>query len=111
MFYEKNPRAVLWQARDALFEDFREIQSITLSSLHRHLVLHASLTLKKLEAVVSSRTGLGNLQIRRDRVLEWKSDENMNWHKKNAFSLMRQVLTCIFVETLVDSRRECLLKQ
>ncbi|EIE78266.1 hypothetical protein RO3G_02970 [Rhizopus delemar RA 99-880] len=62
-----------------------EIQSITLSGLHRHLVLHASLTLEKLEAIVSSRNTLGNLQIRRDRVLEWKSDENMNWHKNCVF--------------------------
>ncbi|KAG1060993.1 hypothetical protein G6F41_012506 [Rhizopus arrhizus] len=85
MFYEKNLQAVLWQARDALLEAFSEIQSITLSGLHRHLVSHASLTLKKLEAVVSSRASLGNLQIRRDRVLEWKSDENMNWHKNCVF--------------------------
>ncbi|KAG0742898.1 hypothetical protein G6F29_011149 [Rhizopus arrhizus] len=44
-----------------------------------------ALTLKKLEAVVSSRTTLGNLQIRRDKILEWKSDENMNWHKNCVF--------------------------
>ncbi|KAG1047050.1 hypothetical protein G6F43_010485 [Rhizopus delemar] len=85
VFYEKNPQIVLWQARDALLEAFSEIQSITLSGLHRHLVLHASLTLKKLEAIVSSRNTLGNLQIRRNRVLEWKSDENMNWHKNCVF--------------------------
>ncbi|KAG1417628.1 hypothetical protein G6F58_005424 [Rhizopus delemar] len=58
MFYEKNPQAVLWQARDALLEAFSEIQSIILSGLHRYLVSHASSTLKKLEAVVSSRTSL-----------------------------------------------------
>ncbi|EIE92185.1 hypothetical protein RO3G_16896 [Rhizopus delemar RA 99-880] len=85
VFYEKNPQAVLWQARDALLEAFSEIRSITLSGLHRHLVLHASLTLEKLEAIVSSRNTLGNLQIRRDRILEWKSDENMNWHKNCVF--------------------------
>ncbi|KAG1545736.1 hypothetical protein G6F49_010704 [Rhizopus delemar] len=83
--YEKNAQAVLWQARGALLEAFSEVQSITLSGLHRHLVLHASLTLKKLETIVSSRNTLGNLQIRRDRVLEWKSDENMNWHKNCVF--------------------------
>ncbi|KAG1138552.1 hypothetical protein G6F37_010405 [Rhizopus arrhizus] len=67
MFYEKNPQAVLWQARDALLEAFSEIQSITLSGHHRHLVSHASLTLKKLEAVVSSRTTLGfNMHIHRN---------------------------------------------
>ncbi|EIE79043.1 hypothetical protein RO3G_03748 [Rhizopus delemar RA 99-880] len=110
VFYEKNPRAILWQARDALLEAFSEIQSITLSGLHRHLVLHVSLTLKKLEAIVSSRTTLGNLQIRRHRALEWKRDENMT-DIKAMFSLMRQVLTCIFVEVLVDPRGECLLKQ
>ncbi|EIE90783.1 hypothetical protein RO3G_15494 [Rhizopus delemar RA 99-880] len=82
---QRNPQAVLWKARDALLEAFSEIQSITLSGFHRHLVLHASLTLKKLEAIVSSRNTLGNLQIRRDRVLEWKSDKNMNWHKIRVF--------------------------
>ncbi|KAG0747498.1 hypothetical protein G6F57_003847 [Rhizopus arrhizus] len=61
MFYEKNLQAVLWQARDTLIEAFSETQSITLSGLHRHLVSHASLNLKKLEAVVSSKTTLDNL--------------------------------------------------
>ncbi|KAI9469807.1 MAG: hypothetical protein EXX96DRAFT_543264 [Benjaminiella poitrasii] len=46
------------RARDALLEAFHEIGSITLSGLHRHLILHASLTRKKLEPIVSSRTAL-----------------------------------------------------
>ncbi|CEJ00962.1 hypothetical protein RMCBS344292_18454 [Rhizopus microsporus] len=84
-FYGKTPQAVLWQARDALLEAFHEISSITLSGLHRHLILHASLTLKKLEPIVSSRTALSNLKLRRDKVLEWKNDENMNWHENCVF--------------------------
>lgn len=45
-FYDKNAAAVLWQARDMLLEAFPEIELITLSGLHKHLIDHASLTLK-----------------------------------------------------------------
>lgn len=69
-FYGKTPQAVLWQARDALLEAFHEIGSITLSGLHRHLILRTSLTLKKLEPIVSSRTALSNLKLRTDMVFE-----------------------------------------
>ncbi|KAG1145251.1 hypothetical protein G6F37_008097 [Rhizopus arrhizus] len=48
-FYGQNPEAVLWQARESLLQAFPEIKPISLSSLHKHLVQHASLTLKKLE--------------------------------------------------------------
>ncbi|ORE00755.1 hypothetical protein BCV72DRAFT_339863 [Rhizopus microsporus var. microsporus] len=72
-------------ARDALLEAFHEIGSITLSALHRHLILHAYLTLEKLEPIVSSRTALSNLKPRRNKFLEWKNDENMNWHENLHF--------------------------
>ncbi|KAI9326006.1 hypothetical protein BD770DRAFT_302678, partial [Pilaira anomala] len=84
-FYVKNAAAVLWQARDALLSAFNNIESISLSSLHDHLVKHASLTLKKLEPVISSRTSQETLEKRRKTVLEWTKDENMDWSKNCVF--------------------------
>jgi hypothetical protein len=73
--YEKIPEAVLWEARDLLLQAYPEIKSISLSGLHKHLIQHASLTLKKLERIVTARAALNNLTLRRERVLEWKSDK------------------------------------
>ncbi|ORE20579.1 hypothetical protein BCV71DRAFT_280152 [Rhizopus microsporus] len=103
--YDKTPQAVLWQARDALLEAFDEIESITLSGLHRHLASYASLTLKKLETFVRLQEQL--LVISRCVETGFLSGKVM----KTVFSLMRQVLACIFVENLVNRREECLLKQ
>lgn len=69
-FFVKRPEAVLWQARDALLDKYSQIGSINLSSLHRHLVHHDSLTFKKLELVVAARTTQRTLELRRKRVLE-----------------------------------------
>jgi hypothetical protein len=77
-FYAKNATAALWQARDVLLSAFSHIESTSLSSLHDHLITHASLSLKKLEPVISSRTSEETLEKRRFRVLEWKSDEKMD---------------------------------
>ncbi|CEP09353.1 hypothetical protein [Parasitella parasitica] len=81
-FYGENPEAVLWQARESLLQAFPEIKSISLSGLHKHLVQHASLTLKKLERVVTARAAHNNLNLRKERVLEWKADKNMDWENK-----------------------------
>jgi N-glycosylase/DNA lyase len=54
-YYDTAAAAVLWEARDALLSAFPDIQSITLSGLHKHLVQHASLTLKKLDKIVAAR--------------------------------------------------------
>ncbi|GAA5815200.1 hypothetical protein MFLAVUS_008706 [Mucor flavus] len=83
--YEKKPEAVLWEARDSLLQAYPEIKSISLSGLHKHLIQHASLTLKKLERIVTARAALNNLTLRRERVLEWKSDKNMNWNNNCVF--------------------------
>ncbi|KAI9265642.1 hypothetical protein BY458DRAFT_221928 [Sporodiniella umbellata] len=82
-FYGENPEAVLWQARESLLQDFPEIKSISLSGLHKHLVQHASLTLKKLKRVVTARAAHNNLNLRKERVLEWKADKNMDWENRN----------------------------
>jgi hypothetical protein len=80
-FFAKRPEAVLWQARDALLDMFPQIGSINLSSLHEHLVLHASLTFKKLEPVVAAITAQSTLELRRERVLERQNDSSMNWNQ------------------------------
>lgn len=84
-FYGENPEAVLWQARESLLQAFPEIKSISLSGLHKHLVQHASLTLKKLERVVTARAAHNNLNLRKERVLEWKADKNMDWENRCVF--------------------------
>ncbi|KAI8370160.1 hypothetical protein EDC96DRAFT_588327 [Choanephora cucurbitarum] len=48
-------------------KSFPSIQSLNLSSLHRHLLRHASLTLKKLEPGVAARTAQRTLELRRER--------------------------------------------
>ncbi|KAG0767089.1 hypothetical protein G6F16_004621 [Rhizopus arrhizus] len=80
-FFAKRPEAVLWQARDALLDMFPQIGSINLSSLHKHLVLHASLTFKKLGPVVAAITAQSTLELRRERVLERQNDSSMNWNQ------------------------------
>jgi transposase len=78
-YYDTAAAAVLWEARDALLSAFPDIQSITLSGLHKHLVQHASLTLKKLDKIVAARNSENTLKQRRERVLEWMGDKEMNW--------------------------------
>lgn len=82
-FYTKNATAVLWQARDVLFSAFSDIESVSLSSLHDHV--NASLSLKKLEPVISCRTSEETLKKQRLKILEWKSDESMDWNRHCVF--------------------------
>ncbi|KAG1044448.1 hypothetical protein G6F43_011452 [Rhizopus delemar] len=76
-FYDNNTTAVLWQTRDLLLGSFPEIGSITLSGLHKHLTDHACVTLKKLDKFISARNPPDTINKRRDKVIEWQSDENM----------------------------------
>jgi hypothetical protein len=84
-FYDGNATAVLWEARDALLSAFPDLISITLSGMHKHLVEHASLTLKKLDKVLVARTSEKTLRLRRERVLAWKADQEMDWHNNCIF--------------------------
>ncbi|KAG1380737.1 hypothetical protein G6F61_003782 [Rhizopus arrhizus] len=77
-FYGKKLEAVLWQARESVIKAFLEIELIYLSGLRKHLVQHAYLTLKKLKRIVTARSTLNNLKLRKERVLEWKTDEDMD---------------------------------
>ncbi|KAG0749326.1 hypothetical protein G6F57_000254 [Rhizopus arrhizus] len=49
--------------------------------IKRHLVLHASLTFKKLGPVVAAITAQSTLELRRERVLERQNDSSMNWNQ------------------------------
>ncbi|PHZ17389.1 uncharacterized protein RHIMIDRAFT_243465 [Rhizopus microsporus ATCC 52813] len=69
-FYGENLEAVLWQAKGSLLQAFPEIKPIFLSGLRKHLVQHASLTLKKLGGVVTARAAHNNLNLRKERALE-----------------------------------------
>ncbi|KAG0745035.1 hypothetical protein G6F57_008549 [Rhizopus arrhizus] len=84
-FYGENPEAVLWQARESLLQAFPEIKPISLSGHHKHPVQHASLTLKKLERVVTAKAAHNNLNLRKERVIEWKADKNMDWENRRVF--------------------------
>ncbi|KAI8364898.1 hypothetical protein EDC96DRAFT_558653 [Choanephora cucurbitarum] len=65
-FYAKKPESVLWKARGVLLEMRLQTGLINLSSLHRHLILHASLTLKKLDIFID-QAGF-NMHTRRNFV-------------------------------------------
>lgn len=71
---------MLWQARDALLDTLPQMGSINLPSVHKHFVLHASLIFKKLEPAVAARADLSTLQLRRERILEWQSDNSIKWN-------------------------------
>ena len=81
----KNAAAVLWEPRDALLSAFLDIGSISPSSLHYHLTKHASLTLKKLRELAKARNTDTTLQQRKERVLQWKEDEEMIWEENCVF--------------------------
>ncbi|KAI8885049.1 hypothetical protein K501DRAFT_284506 [Backusella circina FSU 941] len=84
-YYDNNAAAVLWEARDALISAFPDIKSITLSGLHKHLVQHASLTLKKLDKIVAPRTSESTLNQRRAKILKWMDDKEMDWFNNCVF--------------------------
>ncbi|KAG2208189.1 hypothetical protein INT45_001260, partial [Circinella minor] len=84
-YYNNNTAAVLWEARDALISTFPDIKSITLSGLHKHLVQHASLTLKKLDPIVAPRTSESTLNQRREKILQWLDDKEMDWFNNCVF--------------------------
>lgn len=50
-------------------EAFPEIELITLSGLHKRLIDHASLTLKKFDKLVVARTSNNNLNQHREKFL------------------------------------------
>ncbi|CAO3682597.1 unnamed protein product [Rhizopus stolonifer] len=78
-FYGEKPEAILWQSRQSSLQAFLEIKSISLSGLHKHLVQHASLTLKKLERIVTVRAVLNNLNLCKEK------SSRMDWENKCVF--------------------------
>lgn len=45
------------------------------------LLLKQGFPHEKLKRIVTARSSVDNLTLRRKRVLEWKADKNMNWRQ------------------------------
>ncbi|KAG1098393.1 hypothetical protein G6F42_017998 [Rhizopus arrhizus] len=74
-FFDNNPSAVL----PAL--------SIDISSLHRHLVKHCSLALKRLNKLLAARNAPTTIETRIARINEWRADLEMDY-----------AINCVFVD-------------
>ncbi|KAI9473379.1 hypothetical protein BDB00DRAFT_738318, partial [Zychaea mexicana] len=85
-FFDNNQSAVLWEARDALYVNFLAL-SIDISSLHRHLVKHCSLTLKRLNKLLAARNAPTTIETRVARINEWMADLEMDY-----------ATNCVFVD-------------
>lgn len=85
-FFDNNPSAVLWEARDALYVNFPAL-SIDISSLRRHLVKHCSLTLTRLNKLLAARNALTTIETRIARINEWRADLEMDY-----------AINCVFVD-------------
>ena len=83
-YYDKNVDAVLFEARDALYEQFTGI-SITLSGLHKHLVDEAGLTLKKLDKLPMARVTEKTLDKRAELITRWNNDSEFDFEKRCVF--------------------------
>ncbi|KAI7854884.1 hypothetical protein BDC45DRAFT_439946, partial [Circinella umbellata] len=75
-FYEENPVATIKQAQQMIFENYKII--IIQSDLHKHLVIHCGLTMKKLEKVSEARTSKETITKRLNWVLHVEK-ENINF--------------------------------
>ncbi|KAG2215655.1 hypothetical protein INT45_008403 [Circinella minor] len=83
-YYDKHVDAVLFEARDALYEQFTDI-SITLSGLHKHLVDKAGLTLKKLDKLPLARVTEKTLDKRAELITRWNNDSEFDFEKRCVF--------------------------
>jgi hypothetical protein len=63
-YFDNDASVVLWEARDALYEQFPGFK-VSLSALHKYLVKHCSLTLKKLEKSPESRNAERTIGLRK----------------------------------------------
>jgi transposase len=85
-FWDEKPSATLEEARQVLAIEFEGLD-ITLSGLRKHVIKHCRLTLKKLEKLPARRVSDDILDLRRKMVLEWKTDENLDY-----------MSTCVFLD-------------
>jgi transposase len=83
-FFDNDSSAALWETRDALYAQFPGI-SISVSAIHKHLVRHCSLTLKKLEKLPEARNADRTINLRHEIVSEWIQDPNMGFEKNCVF--------------------------
>jgi transposase len=83
-YVDEHPTAVLLDIRTALYEAFPEL-SISISSLHRHLIQKCKLTLKKLVKLPAARNSDRVLKLRRERIEEWEANPELDYRKNCVF--------------------------
>jgi hypothetical protein len=83
-YFDENAAAALWQARDSLLLSFPGL-SITLSAIHKHLVINCSLTLKRLYKIPEARNSERTINLRIERVSERIKDTNIDFRSNCVF--------------------------
>ena len=83
-YVESNPASVLADIRIKLCEAFPGL-TLSLSTLHRHLVQKCLLTLKKLEKLPAARNSDRVIALRKEKVEEWERNKDMNFNKNCVF--------------------------
>jgi transposase len=81
---DEHPAAVLSDITRALCEAFPDL-SISISTLHRHLVQKCKLTLKKLEKLPAARNSDRVLRLRMAKVEEWEATPELDYGKNCIF--------------------------
>ncbi|KAI8330110.1 hypothetical protein BC941DRAFT_475877 [Chlamydoabsidia padenii] len=83
-FFQGYPDATLKEARDAVMKEFPDL-TITVSAIHKHLVKHCALMMKKMEKLPERRNDETTLEQRRSRILEWKAIDDFDYFTNCVF--------------------------
>jgi hypothetical protein len=81
---DENPAAILSDIKRALSKAFLNL-SISISALHRHLVLKYRLTLKKLQKLPAASISDRVLIVLRERIEEWEATPEPDYGKNCVF--------------------------
>src|ERR1700692_1451367 len=83
-FIDEYPTAVLDDIRQALYQRFPGL-TISMSSLHRHLVQKCRVTLKKLQKLPAARNSNRVLRLRKEKVEDWESTPDLDFTRNCVF--------------------------
>lgn len=83
-YIDMHPTAVLADIRDKLCQTFQGL-SISISTLHRHLVQKCKVTLKKLEKLPAARSTERVLKLRKEKIEEWELTPSLDFTKNCVF--------------------------
>jgi transposase len=83
-YADEHPTAILLDIRQALCAAFPEV-SISISTLHRHLIEKCKVTLKKLEKIPAARNSERVLKLRKERIEEWEATSELDFAKNCVF--------------------------